>query len=76
MQQLLTVKTSQLLKVKEQTLRLWACKGRLKAYKVGGLRFKLRDIEAFVNQNAITQPRPVQEILDTLSSEVYNSCKV
>jgi excisionase family DNA binding protein len=65
--QLLTAKeVAEILKVKPQTIRLWACKGKIKAYKVGGLRFKLRDIESFVNSQSITPPRPVKEILDTL----------
>lgn len=65
--ELLTCKeVSEMLKVKPQTLRLWACKGKIKAYKVGGLRFKLRDIESFVNSQSIAPPRSAKEILDTL----------
>lgn len=68
--QLLTAKeVSEILKVKPQTIRLWACKGKIKAYKVGGLRFKLKDIESFVNSQSITPPRPVEEILDTLTNK-------
>lgn len=63
---LLTVKdVSNILKVKPQTVRLWACKGKLKAYKVGGLRFKLRDIESFVNSQVITPPKKIEDFLDT-----------
>lgn len=69
MQTLLTSKeVAEILKVKPQTVRLWACKGKLKAYKVGGLRFKPKDIESFVNSQSITPPRPVKEILDNIDN--------
>lgn len=58
-----------ILGVKKQTLRLWACKGKygLKYCKIGGLiRFRPKDIQDFINKSVIKQPRPVKEILDTL----------
>lgn len=65
--QLLTVnEVSEILRIKPQTVRLWTCKGKLKAYRVGGLRFKLKDIESFVNGRLIKQPKSCQEILDSL----------
>lgn len=65
--QLLTVnEVSKILRIRPQTVRLWTCKGKLKAYKVGGLRFKLKDIESFINGRLIKQPRPVEEILESL----------
>lgn len=69
MQTLLTSKeVAEILKVKPQTVRLWVCKGKLKAYKVGGLKFKLKDIESFVNSQSITPPRPVEKILDNIDN--------
>lgn len=56
MQTLLTCKeVAGLLKIKEQTIRLWACRKKIPSYKVfGALRFKADEIEALVNINAST----------------------
>lgn len=66
MQSLLTAKeVSQLLKVKEQTIRLWACRKKIPSYKVfGALRFKVEDIEALVNSNAsVSYQSKIEKIL-------------
>lgn len=60
---------AEILGVKKQTLRLWACKNKygLKYCKIGGLiRFRPKDIQDFINKSVIKQPKSCQEILDTM----------
>lgn len=66
MQELLTTKdVSQILRVKEQTVRLWACRRKIPSYKVfGALRFKVDDIEALVNASAsVSYQSKIEKIL-------------
>lgn len=58
-----------ILGIKKQTLRLWACKDKygLKYCKIGGLiRFRPKDIQAFINKSVVKHPKSCQEILDSL----------
>jgi len=67
MQPLLTIKAAaEILQIKPQTLRLWVCKGKIKAYKVGGIKFKMTDLEAYTNKQVIKTPKSCQEILDSM----------
>jgi excisionase family DNA binding protein len=50
---LTTENVAELLKIKPQTIRLWACRKKIPSYKVFGcLRFKAKDIDALINSNA------------------------
>lgn len=70
MEKLYTInEASEILRIRPQTLRLWACKNKygLKYCKIGGLiRFRPKDIQDFINKSVVKEPRPVEEILESL----------